>query len=113
MYYPLVDVGSVRVVGSDVTFWLRKQPEFPIMFAINEDLFERFSKVDDFEYILLRITADCFNQTIRGRYMSTRSRDGTVLVESASDQTGKNVDVEPESFSEELLRFVCSRMSGS
>lgn len=110
-YYPYVDIESARDVAGEVTFWLRKQPMFPVIYGANEDLFDSFAQAEDFEYLLLRVTADCFERSLRGHYMSTRSHDGLVLRESDDYVVGKRVQIEPGSFNEDLLKFVCSQMA--
>jgi hypothetical protein len=71
------------------------------------DPLKNFNQVESFHHILIRATTDCYDRTIKWDEMRFYG-DGDSLLESG-DVSGDAESVEPESFTEDLLKFVCSR----
>lgn len=106
MAYQLVDSDSMRIVGGDVTFWTRQQPEYPLVYGLDLKIFA-FSQLEDFEYLLFRESIDCVDRTIMTHYMASYTRDGKMLGESADRPLPEAKAIRPDSDNEKLMKHVC------
>jgi len=106
MAYQLVDSDSMRIVGGDVTFWTRQQPEYPLVYGLDLKIFA-FSQLEDFEYLLFRESIDCVDRTIMTHYMASYTRDGKMLGESADRSHPDAKPIKPDSDNEKLMKHVC------
>lgn len=106
MAYQMVDSESLRIVGGDVTFWTREQPEYPLIYGLDLKIL-KFWQLEDFEYFLFRSTVDCVDRTIMTHYMASYTRDGKMLGESADRSHPNAKPIKPDSDNEKLMKHVC------